>query len=149
MKKSILILIVTLSLISCTSSNENENTNIIPNELLGTWKFVGYYDDNGNEPNGSNYHPIENGGYTTFKNDNTLLSGINSDITTIGTFSVSNDMIITFNYNATSINPSSTYDEKILVLTDSVLEYRTTIDAPLFDIYRYEKVNPNTNISGK
>ena len=58
MKKIVLIPVLLLVFISCSKSVTDDSivNSTTPNDLLGTWKLVGYYDDNGNEPNGGNYH---------------------------------------------------------------------------------------------
>lgn len=71
MKKIFLIPVLLLTFISCSKSANDENiVNSTPKELLGTWKFTGYYDDNGNEPNGSNFHPYTTDSFQVTFNDN-------------------------------------------------------------------------------
>ena len=140
MKKIVLFLIVTLSLISCTSSSENETTNLIPKELLGTWKLIGYYDDIGDDPvTGSNYHLVENGDVYKFNSDSSF-DNVGDEINPDGTFSVSADNVLTRNFNSNSLNPNMVFNDKIFILTSEILEYGCNQDNILCNTYRYQKI---------
>jgi hypothetical protein len=137
MKKIIIILISCTAIISCSSNNEN--TNAVPENLIGSWKIVGYYDDTINPDTGSNYYPYENGEQIEFNSDNTLYSFVTNN--TIGTYTVSQDSIITLNYNSNAINPNSSYTNKITLLTNDYLELSALPDTgAIAATERYEKV---------
>lgn len=138
---------LTLSLIGCSKNSNDENiSNPIPQNLIGTWKFVGYYSDTINPETGTNYYPFANGEFTRFNENGTYSNAVTNTI--LGTYTVVND-VITFNSYATSSNPASSSEEKIHLLTNDVLEHYTNINTPLFDIYRYEKISTTPTISGK
>jgi hypothetical protein len=74
MKKIFLILVLFLTLTSCSKSNNDEVlTNSITPELIGTWKFVGYYDDMAIGTNNNNFHLVSDGFTINYNTDWKLL----------------------------------------------------------------------------
>lgn len=139
MKKIILILVCSLTIFGCSSNDESKNNT--PQELIGKWKFVGYYDDVANEPDGSNFHPLDNGDFIIFNNNNTFISGNNAIAINNGSYHVSSNMIMALNYNATTNMPATTYNVKITLLSDSVLEcYVINDNLGFYSISKYVKV---------
>ena len=139
MKKITLILISCIAMISCSSNDNNENS--IPQELIGSWKLVGYYDDMDNDPiTGTNYHLIENGDVFQFNSDGTF-DNVGDEINPDGNYSVSSDSVLTRNFNTNSLNPDMTFYDKIYILTDDVLQFSCNQTDAMCDTYRYEKVN--------
>ena len=137
MKKIIYILILITSLISCTESSKNEVVNNpLQLKLLGTWENAGYYDDVENPNTNSNYYPSPNGVTITF-NLNSYSSTYLGNPYENGLYSISNDSILSYD---------GLIQGKISVLNNEVLEI---VNQQQLGGIRYEKVNPNTNISGK
>ena len=138
MKK--IILIAVFAIISCTDNSESKTNNLIPKNLIGTWKLVGYYDDLDNDPvTGTNYHLVENGDIYKFNTDGTF-DNVGDTINPDGTYFVSVDSVITLNYNANSLNPNITYTNKINELSENVLKFSCNLEGALCDTYRYEKI---------
>lgn len=141
MKKIVLILICSLTIIGCSSNNEDKSIIETPENLIGSWKFVGYYDDVANEPDGSNFHPLDNGDFIIFNNNNTFISGNNAIAINNGSYQVSSNMIMALNYNATPNIPATTYNAKITLLSESVLEcYVINDNLGFYSISKYVKV---------
>jgi len=139
MKKIIIIAIVFIIAISCSKSKNDEiTTNTTPADLIGNWKFVGYYDDYSN-PNGSNFHPVSDGFNISFIADGTCHSNANQYYNN-GTYTVSNNSILTTNYTSTIDNSTATASEKIgkLTSTELILE---SINDQISSAYKYVKVN--------
>ncbi len=141
MKKIIVTLISIIAFFSC-SSNEVNNNAILQQELIGSWKLVGYYSDTINPETGTNYYPLESEtkDIFEFKNDHSIFSHLTNN--TIGTFSVSNDSIITFNYNSNSNNPNTSYSNKITLLSNEYLELSALPNTDgITATERFQKVN--------
>ena len=145
MKKILLTLIISLTLLSCSKNDENTtlvpvNKNKIKEDLIGTWKLVGYYNDIEDPETGTNYHSLENGEILKFNIDGTFENYLDT-ISTDGTFLVNAESVLTMNFNPTATgNPSSTYINKINKLTDNELEFHCNQTDVMCDVYRYEKV---------
>lgn len=142
MKKIILTLTCCIAIISCSSNDENNETNLMKEKLVGSWKLVGYYDDIDNDPiTGTNYHLVENGDVYKFNSDGTF-DNVGDEINPDGTFSVSIDSVLTRNFNANSLNPNMIFNDKIYILTDEILQFSCYQDGAMCDTYRYQKVTP-------
>ena len=143
MKKLLLLPILFLVLVSCYKSNTDEvQTNTIPAQLIGTWKYTGNYDDNGNEPNGSNFHPYTLNFLITFNSDGTFVS--NSDGVIInGTFGVNSSNVLLCNYNPVAGSmPITIASLKMYTFTNSAIEFydsNATLGS-LTGVFRFEKV---------
>lgn len=119
--KKIIVLILFVSL-GCSDGEDNSN-GVMMNKVVGDWKLVGYYDDEEDPETGFNYHTVENGFETTFRQNKTfettfIPSGIYN-----GKFSIANDSILTFNYTTSPSGISNPERFKIVIINDSVLEY--------------------------
>ena len=148
MKKIFILSVLFLTLVSCSKSkNEEVATNTTPTELIGTWKFVGYFDDIGNGINDNNFHPVNDGFSISYNTDGTCHSDANQYYNN-GTYTVSNSSIVTTNYISSTTNSVSTASEKICKLTSSELILES-INAQLTSAYKYEKVVTTPTISGK
>lgn len=142
MKKIILITGILITIVSCSSDNDNKSNNFIKDKLTGSWKLVGYYDDIDNDPiTGTNYHLVENGDVYKFSSDGTF-DNIGDEINPDGTFSVSIDSVLTRNFNSNSLNPNVIFNDKIYILTDETLQFSCYQDGAMCDTYRYQKVTP-------
>ena len=147
MKKIFLTLITCTILLGCSKNEENTNPvsvnkNKMKEDLIGSWKLVGYYDDiDGDPETGTNYHLLENGEILKFNIDGTFENSLDT-IYADGNFLVTVDSVLTLNFNPTATgNPSSTYINKINKLTDSELEFHCNQTDVMCDTYRYEKIN--------
>jgi len=118
MKKILLLLIGCTAVVACSSNSEN--TNLLTQKLIGSWKIVGYYDDMEDPITGTNYHPVENGHITNYKADNSFEQTYGTSES--GSYSVSRDSILTMNYTTTTSGEPYTAISQILILTDSDLE---------------------------
>lgn len=146
MKKIIIALLGYLTLIGCTSNDENTNEASaieipIPENLTGSWKFIGIYNyldiDQVDHPNIEYY---ENGTILSFNANNTFndTNGINNN----GTFTIFSDSVLTRFYNGNnSIEP---FRVKIVTLNDSILDFTCTnqnnIGTCPCEAYRYKKI---------
>ena len=140
MKK--IILIAVFAIIGCTNNSESKTNNLTPKNLIGTWKFVGYYTANDIEIPNENFHSIENGGTTSYYDNNTFDSNIENTIYN-GTYSISNDLVLNLIYNQTSPNgPTGGGSCKISLLSNTVLETTCLTNSETIDceVYRFEKV---------
>ena len=143
MKKILLTLIISLTLFGCSKNEEDTtlvpvNKNKMKEDLIGTWKLVGYYDDIEDPETGTNYHDVENGYQINYNLDNTFTNSNNI----FGTYTVSQDSILTITNDSNSVNPNATYLRKIRILTNMNLEnynYPSNNDVAA-DGLRYEKV---------
>lgn len=151
MKKIFLIPFLFLVLLSCTKSKTDEvvsNNNVIPTELIGTWKFVGYYDDIANAPN-DNLHLYNQSFLVTFNDNGTFVANSNGTITN-GTYNVDATLIVKAVYNSTAIMPFSLNSLKIYTLTSTFFEcYDYGVPNPSGIDYRFEKVLPTQTGHGK
>ena len=141
MKKIILILISLIAVLGCSSNDESSKIVETPENLIGSWKFVGYYTlyDIDQEP-GANYNPVENGGITTYYANNSF-NYTEESINYTGNYSVTADSILTLNYNqSTSNDPVGGGSSKITLLTNTVLE-KTCLSGGDCETYRFEKIN--------
>ncbi len=149
MKKIILLIVIIVSF-SCSKSKD-EVINYTPRELIGTWKLVGYYDDNGNEPNGSNYHPYLVDTFQLTFNESGTFTGNFNGVITDGTYSVDTNSIINCVYSSNANLPISLNQLKISLLTNTVFEtynFQNSDTGQFVDIFKFEK-NNNQIISGK
>jgi hypothetical protein len=148
MKKIVMLSVLFLIVVSCSkSSNEEVATNTTPTELVGTWKFVGYFDDVATGVDDNNFHPVNDGFNIIFNTDGTCHTTANQDYNN-GTYTVSNSSILTTNYIVTATSSTSTASEKICKLTTSELILEP-VNAQLTWAYKYEKVTATSTISGK
>jgi hypothetical protein len=149
MKKIVMLPVLFLIVVSCSkSSNEEVATNTTPTELIGTWKYTGYYDDQDNEPNGSNYHLYNESFSITFKNDGTFQSNYN-DVITTGTYVLNTNSFLVCSFTANAVLPIPIVHLKINHLTNSVLIVTdSSIPNPMY-ADQLEKVVTNPVVSGK
>lgn len=146
MKKIIITLLSCMTIIGCTLDDENTNEAsaievAIPENLIGSWKFVGIYNyfdiDQVDSPYIEYY---DNGTILSFNANNTFndTNGINNN----GTFTIFSDSVLTRFYNANnSIEP---FRVKIVTLNDSILDFtctnqNNTGNFPC-EAYRYKKI---------
>lgn len=133
-KKTILIISCIIALFGCSSSDEN---NTIPQELIGSWKVVGYYDDV-EDPETGSYHLVENGAVTNYKADNSFEYIFSSSENYNGNYSVTTDSILTMDYTTTASGDPYIYTSKISLLNENILEL-SDLGSNL-SITRFEKV---------
>jgi hypothetical protein len=145
MKKIILIAAVLITIISCSNDKENKSNDntVIREKLVGSWKLIGYYDDIDNDPiTGTNYHPVMDGGITSFYSNNVF----DNDYYTTnynGLYSVTTDSILSMNYTTTASGEPYTYISKIYLLNNYELRIGSVPDSgSLGDLSCYEKINP-------
>ena len=142
MKKIILTLVVScLAIFGCTSSDDNNESSILKEKLIGSWKLVGYYDDQEDPETGSNYHLVDNGDVYKFSSDGNF-DNVGDEINPDGSFSITIDSVLTRNFNENSLNPNSTYIDKINLLNEEYLEHSCYQNGAMCDTYRYQKVTP-------
>jgi hypothetical protein len=147
MKKILLTIIISLTLLGCSKNEENTtpvptNKNKMKEVLIGTWKLIGYYDDIEDPETGSNYHLIENGDIYKFSSNGNF-DNVGDDINPDGTYSVSLDSVLTRNYNSNSLNPNITLNHKVFKLTNKYMEFYPVSGVGTSGwLERYEKVNP-------
>lgn len=133
--KKIFLIVASALFISC-SDNGNNSTNALQTKITGNWKYVGYYDDQGNEPDGTNFHPFSNGDVIIYYSNNSF-----AKINTInGNYSISNDSILTTNFTSTINAETYTGINKIFILNDNELELGNYNGSDIIGISRYEKV---------
>ena len=135
--KKIIVSVICLLFLACTSDKE---TSTIPENLIGSWKAVGYYDDVENPLTGTNYFVTENGPITNFKSDSTFENIFSSTEIYGGSFTVINTSILSLAFTTTASGESYSDSVKIITLTDSLL-----ILGPVTDAYggggvQYEKI---------
>ncbi len=145
MKKIILILVSITTLISCSKTSTDDNLiNNTPQNLIGTWKNVGYYNDEIDPITNSTYHPITDGIVVKYNNTGIfVITYVNGDVNN-GTFSVSNDSIIT-HYNNAIINIQSITTQKLTYLSENEM-YLLNLSQLHSD--KYIKVNSSNQING-
>ncbi len=149
MKKIFLLPVLFLTLVSCSKSKSDEtvtNTNTTPTELIGTWKYTGYYDDIA-DANGNNFHSTSENYLATFNSDGTFVLEYNNNPTN-GTFSVNSDSVLMCSHNSSTsvVLPFSMNSFKIFSLTNSILK-GFPLDSPID--YQFEKVVTTPTVSGK
>ena len=145
MKKILLTIIISLTLLGCSKNEENTtlvpvNKNKMKEVLIGTWKLIGYYDDIEDPETGTNYYLVENGDVYKFSSNGNF-DNVGDDINPDGTYSVSLDSLLTRNYNSNSLNPNSTFVDKINLLNEQYFEYSCYQNGAICNIYRYIKTN--------
>ncbi len=130
MKKLIIILMFSFSILGCTKDSDSENNNI-PIELIGKWKAIEIYStDGGSEPIWRNYsdqftYVFSNNNVTVRDN---LQAGCNE-----GTFSIKNGNTIEF------IFPCISYNSYIETNTNTLLILDTKNFEPLK--YKFKKIS--------
>ena len=144
MKKIFLTLITCTILFGCSKNEENTNPvsvnkNKMKENLKGSWKLVGYYDDIDNDPvTGTNLHLYDVLSITTFNSDGTFIEVANSN-SFYGNYIISDDSVLTKNY---TLNPNFDTTQKVYIVNDSV--FNTEIypypEGGLGFMSRYEKV---------
>lgn len=142
MKKILLTLISCVTLFSCSSNDENKVvvTTTVPQDLIGSWKFIGIYNyfdiDQTDNPHIDYY---ENGTVIHFNSNNTFSQ--DDEMNSNGNYTVSVDSVLTRFY---SDNPNAQY-VKIVTLNDSILDFTCTNEENIgtcpCEAYRYKKVN--------
>lgn len=144
MKNNILILLVFMTtLLSCSNNNNaKEESNTIPQELIGTWQFKGIYTHDVVGENGLPlYTAYDNGALTTYYENNTFTHVLENESYT-GTYSVTNNIILKTSHFQPSTNSTIEGSNEISLLTENVLEIKC-VSSDLCDTYRYEKVLPD------
>jgi hypothetical protein len=135
-KKTILPLICFL-LLACSSDKE---TSTIPENLIGSWKLVGYYDDMDNDPvTGTNLHLVENGEICQF-NANGTFDIVGDEINPDGTFTVNSNTILTRKFYQNSSNPNMIFKDEILILSEDILQISCSQEGAICNTLRYEKL---------
>jgi hypothetical protein len=149
MRKIFLTLLICLLIISCSSNEENTNEEnavevSVPENLVGSWKFVGIYNyfdiDQVDEPYIENY---DNGNILTFNSNNNFTD--TGEINHNGTYKIYADSVLTRFFNATESTNSFSQNVKIVTLNDSILDFTCTNEDNIgtcpCEAYRYVKVN--------
>lgn len=151
MKKIILTISILILTISCSKTSTDEvSTPTTPENLIGTWKFVGYYDDNANEPDGTNYHQYSGSNFLITFNNNGALDLVNDNNIRIGSYTMLTNSSLNCIYDYNFSIPISINALKIDVLTNTVLEVRNSVSTPDdLVINRFEKVTTTQPIAGK
>lgn len=140
--KKLLLLFVLTSLISCSDSDEPV---VIPQELVGKWQYVEYYEDyteydqNGNPIR----YMINNGNVIEYRSDGTFVES-SPEIIQSGNFRVEGNTIIRYYY--INGNRSKSYQSYSFFADDLEQMYCSpTIDQPItdkigfFSYFRLEK----------
>ncbi|WP_395044544.1 hypothetical protein [Flavobacterium sp.] len=144
MKKIILLLTTLLTIISCSINNDNKATNSLQDELVGSWKFVGFYNyfdiDQADNPHIEYYN---NGNILHFNSNNTFEEV--GEINYNGTYTITADSVLTRFYNASEQNNSFTNEVKIVKLNDSIFDFTCTKEDNIglcpCDANRHIKIN--------
>jgi len=138
MKNIILTFLLITTLTACSKSETAEDTTI-PQKLIGSWQYKGYFSHDIYDENGPVFFPTTNGNsIITFNGDNTFNQVLNSEQYT-GTFSVINGTKLTINYNPIPNGISGSGSTKIALLTENELRISCLGETPC-DIDLYEKV---------
>lgn len=149
MKKILILPILFLTLLGCSKSKNDEviTSNTTPTELIGTWKFVGYYDDMAIGTNNNNFHLVSDGFTINYNTDGNCYSTANIYYTN-GTYTLSNNSILTTSYISSTNNTVSSGSELIYKLTSSELILQP-LNTQLTFAYKYEKVVTTPTVTGK
>lgn len=149
MKKIFLLIAITILTSSCSkSSSEETQVNNTPSELLGTWRYTGYYDDIATGSNDNNFHLYDESFLITFNSNGTYQSNFNNTLSN-GAYTVNNDSVLNCNFSSTASFPVPFYPLKIVYLTNSILRTtNSTIPNPM-ESYQFEKIVNSPTISGK
>lgn len=118
--------IITVVILICSCCNEkNEFDQKIPEKLIGKWEAIMFYSTDGtSEPKWSNLSADRLFFYTFLKNGNVLTNRLNEKCTD-GRFSISDSILISFNF------PCISYEWEIESLTDDSLVLDTKNFEPL------------------
>ena len=143
MKNISLLLLLLTTFISCSKSEtEEENTIPIPQELLGSWEFKGYFSHDIHDENGPVFFPVTNGSSViTFNNNNTFNQVLNNYLYS-GTFTITNDNKLTMSYNSNPNGFTGGGSSKIITLTENELKI-SCYQGNYCDVDLYEKVASN------
>ena len=135
--KKIIVSVICLLFLACTSDKE---TSTIPENLIGSWKLVGYYDDIDNDPvTGTNLHLVANGDICQF-NANGTFDNVGDEINPDGTFTVNSNTILTRKFYQNSANPNMIFKDEILILSEDILQISCYQKGATCNTLRYEKL---------
>ena len=147
MKKIILILTSLIAVLGCSSNDASSNIIETPENLIGSWKIMGYYTtfDIDAQPPTDNFHLVDYVNEITF-NTNKTFSQIAGNANHTGTYSVSTDNVLTLNYTRNfPTEPNYSESVEISLLNETTLETKLYsnefcgTDAVVG--YKYNKIN--------
>lgn len=129
MKKIILILVCSLTILGCSTDEETNNTNPeLQSKLIGTWEYEGYYDDVATDENPDGFFPTPSGFTITYFTETFSSSYLGNPLKN-GNYNVSNDSLLTHNDEVIG---------KIVQINDSKLIVR---DPSGYGASRYGKIS--------
>lgn len=146
MKKIILILTSLIAVLGCSSNDESSNIVETPENLIGSWKIMGYYTtiDLDAQPPTDNFHLIDDINEITFNTNNTF-SQIVGSANHHGTYNVSYDNVLTLKYKQNVPNKSNYESVEISLLNETTLETKLNPDGfcgtDAVVGYKYNKIN--------
>ncbi|GEC78488.1 hypothetical protein [Flavobacterium aquatile] len=147
MRKIFLMLTSLIAVLGCSSNDESSNIVDTPENLIGSWKIMGYYTtfDIDAQPPTDNFHLIDNINEITFNTNNTF-SQIVGSVNHHGTYNVSYDNVLTLNYTRNfPTEPNYSEFVEISLLNETTLETKVNsnefcgTDAVVG--YKYNKIN--------
>ena len=109
--------------LSCSNNSTNSSNNPVLENLIGTWKIMGYYtvvDLDAQEPT-DNFHLVDYVNEITFNTNNTF-SQIVGNANHNGTYSVSNDNVLKLNYKHNFPIETNSESVEISLLNETTLE---------------------------
>lgn len=136
-----------IAVLGCSSNDESSNIVDTPENLIGSWKIMGYYTtfDIDAQPPTDNFHLIDNINEITFNTNNTF-SQIVGSVNHHGTYNVSYDNVLTLNYTRNfPTEPNYSEFVEISLLNETTLETKVNsnefcgTDAVVG--YKYNKIN--------
>lgn len=136
-----------IAVLGCSSNDESSNIIETPENLIGSWKIMGYYTtfDIDAQPPTDNFHLIDNINEITFNTNNTF-SQIVGSVNHHGTYNVSYDNVLTLNYTRNfPTEPNYSEFVEISLLNETTLETKVNsnefcgTDAVVG--YKYNKIN--------
>lgn len=135
-----------IAVLGCSSNDESSNIVETPENLIGSWKIMGYYTtvDIDAQPPTDNFHLIDNINEITF-NTNKTFSQIVGSANHHGTYNVSYDNVLTLKYKQNVPNKSNYESVEISLLNETTLETKVSsnefcgTDAVVG--YKYNKIN--------
>lgn len=136
-----------IAVLGCTSNDESSNIVETPENLIGSWKIMGYYTivDIDVQPPTDNFHLIDNINEITFNTNNTF-SQIVGSANHHGTYNVSYDNVLTLNYTRNfPTEPNYSESVEISLLNETTLETKLNPDGfcgtDAVVGYKYNKIN--------
>lgn len=147
MKKILFITLLLVTCLSCSNNSTNSSNNPVPENLVGSWKIMGYYTtfDIDAQPATDNFHLVDYVNEITF-NTNKTFSQITGNANHTGTYSVSTDNVLTLNYTRNfPTEPNYSESVEISLLNETTLETKLYsnefcgTDAVVG--YKYNKIN--------